>query len=310
MSHAAAGETHRPIRSILIYGYGLMGRAVAATFAAAGFRTMVRSGRAGSLADVPAGVEVLGELPAECPDLILELVPEVPETKRAVFREIEARYGDAEFLLATGTSGLDLNELAKGLRRPERLIAIHYYMPAETIPLVEVMAGPAAPREAVDRAAAALERTGKSPLRMYRPVVGVIVNRLQHALLHEAYWMIANGIARVEDIDFACTRMLGPRMSASGLVQQKDVSGLKVNADAQRAIVPHLFHNNTPSAIVPDLVAKGEIGLAAGKGFYDWSGLDAKAVRAENARALQKLLAYLESETFKALAPVQPKPRG
>jgi 3-hydroxybutyryl-CoA dehydrogenase len=300
-----------PIESVVLYGYGVMGRGIGNTFAAAGLDVTVRSSRARTLNGSHAGIRFVEELPAAPPDLVLELVPEDVETKRAVFREIEARYGDdAEFLLATGTSGLDLNVLAQGLRRPERLIALHYYMPAESVPIVEVAAGPAAPREAVDRAAELLGRTGKLPLRIYQPVVGFIANRLQHAILHEAYWMITKGIASAEDIDLAATRMLGPRMCASGLILQKDISGIKVNRDAQRAIVPHLFHNNEPNALPGELFGRGETGLAAGKGFYDWVGLDAAEVRKVAARELQKLIAFLDAETFKHAARVQPKPRA
>ncbi len=302
--------TIRPVRSILLYGYGTMGRGVAKTFAAAGFETYVRSRRAVEPKDLPAGVTASVELPEHCPDLVLELVPEDAETKRAVFREIEGKYGDADFLLATGTSGLDLNVLAEGLARPERLIAIHYYMPAETIPIVEVMAGPSAPREAVDRAADALVKTGKAPLRMYKPVVGFIVNRLQHAILHEAYWMITEGIATAADIDFAASRMLGPRICASGLILQKDLSGLKVNRDAQRAVVPHLFHDRGVNPLPGELVAKGETGIAAGKGFYDWKGVDAARARSVHAQALKALLDYLEAETFRATADVEPNGAG
>jgi len=299
-----------PVRNLLIWGYGVMGRGVAETFAAAGFPTSVLTSRATTLAGSRSGIEFLQRLPATPPDLILELVPEDVEAKRAVFREIEATYGDAEFLLATGTSGLDLNVLAEGLRRPERLIAIHYYMPAESIPIVEVAAGPATPRGAVDRAAEALQRAGKLPLKIYRPVAGFIVNRLQHAILHEAYWMISSGIATAQDIDFAVARMLGPRMCVNGLIRQKDIAGLVVNRDAQRAIVPHLFHNNAPNPLSAALVERGETGIAAGKGFYDWTGLDASEVRKVAVRELARLLAFLDEETFKNTSHVQPQPRA
>jgi len=300
----------KQIASALIRGYGLMGKAVAGIFKAAGLKVTVQSGRAAQLAGSQPGVEFVAELPQTAPDLFLELVPEDLETKRAVFREAEAKWGDAPFLLGTGTSGLDLNELAAGLRRPERLIAIHFYMPAEQIPIVEVGAGPSTPREAVDAVAALMERAGKMPLKLYTPVIGFIVNRLQHAILHEAYWMITNGIATAQDIDFAAARMLGPRMCASGLILQKDISGLKVNRDAQRAIVPHLFHNNQPNPLPGDLFARGESGLAAGKGFYDWAGLDPAEVRKVAARELQKLIAFLDRETFPNSQHVQPKPRS
>lgn len=299
-----------PVRNVLLWGYGVMGRGIGETFAAAGFPTAVLSSRAATLAGSRPGIEFVPRLPATPPDLVLELVPEDVEAKRAVFREIEAAYGDAEFLLATGTSGLDLNVLAEGLRRPERLIAIHYYMPAESIPIVEVAAGPATPPGAVDRAAEALQRTGKLPLKIYRPVAGFIVNRLQHAILHEAYWMISSGIATAQDIDFAVARMLGPRMCVNGLIRQKDIAGLVVNRDAQRAIVPHLFHNNVPNPLSAALVERGETGIAAGKGFYDWTGLDASEVRKAAVHELARLLAFLDEETFENTSHVQPKPRA
>jgi 3-hydroxybutyryl-CoA dehydrogenase len=309
-ARAPAGATLPVMKTALIRGYGLMGKAVANIFKSAGLKTTVQSGRAAQLAGTHPGVDFVSSLPATPPDLILELVPEDVETKRAVFREVEEKYGDAPFLLGTGTSGLDLNVLAEGLRRPERLIAIHFYMPAEQIPIVEVGAGPATPREAVDAVAALLERAGKLPLKLYTPVIGFIVNRLQHAILHEAYWMITEGIATAQDIDFAAARMLGPRMIASGLILQKDISGLKVNRDAQRAIVPHLFHNNQPNRLPGDLFGKGESGLAAGKGFYDWAGLDPAQVKKVAAQELQKLIEFLDKETFPNTARVQPKPRS
>ena len=260
------------IESVVLYGYGVMGRGIGNTFAAAGLDVTVRTSRAAALGGSHPRIRFVAELPAAPPDLVLELVPEDLETKRAVFREIEARYGDADFLLATGTSGLDLNVLAEGLKRPERLIALHYYMPAEAVPIVEVAAGPAAPREAVDRAAALL--------------------------------------ASAQDIDLAATRMLGPRMCVSGLVLQKDISGLKVNRDAQRAIVPHLYHNNRPNPLPGELFAGGETGLAAGKGFYDWAGRDAAEVRKTHARELQKLIDFLDEETFECTGRVEPQPRS
>jgi len=103
----------KKIRSILIYGYGVMGRGVAGTFAAHGFETMVRSSRAAALQDLPAGVRAVDRLPAQPPDLVLELVPEDVATKQRVYAEVEAAWPDGEVILATGTSGLDLVELAR-----------------------------------------------------------------------------------------------------------------------------------------------------------------------------------------------------
>src|SRR6266853_965171 len=168
-----------PIQTVLIYGYGVMGRGVAKTFADAGFATLVKSSRAGKLEGLPAKASAVEQLPKEAPDLVIEFVPEDVRVKQAVYAEIEAAYpGDAP-LIATGTSGLDLVELARKMKRPERFLGVHYFMPADTAPVVEVMAGLATSRAEVDRVADALRRTGKEPVVLYKPIVGFLVNRLR-----------------------------------------------------------------------------------------------------------------------------------
>lgn len=283
------------IRKVLICGYGVMGRGVARTFAAAGFDTYVKSSRAGTLDDVPAGVQVSAELPAEAPDLAIEFAREDAAAKKAVYAELEARYPDADMLIATGTSGLDLELLGADLKRPERFIGIHYFMPADATPVVEVMAGAAAPAAAVEAAAGALRRTGKEPVLLYRPIVGFLINRLQHAILHEAYYLVEAGVASAADIDHAARRMLAPRMCLNGLIQQKDISGLRIHAEAQASIVPQLFHNGVPNPMLQAMVARGETGLAEGRGFYDWQGCDVGAVRRQASEQLAKLLQFLDS---------------
>lgn len=303
------GSDALEIRKVLICGYGVMGSGVARTFAAAGFETFVKSSRAGMLKDVPAGVRVTAELPAEAPDLAIEFAREEASAKKAVYAELEARYPEADLLIATGTSGLDLDQLAADLKRPERFIGIHYFMPADATPVVEVMAGPAAPPAAVDAAAAALRRTGKEPVVLYRPIVGFLINRLQHAILHEAYYLVESGVASPADIDNAVRRMLAPRMCLNGLIQQKDISGLRIHAEAQASIVPKLFHNGVPNPLLQAMVARGETGLAEGRGFYDWQGCDAAAVRRQASGQLALLLKFLESGLPPAEPGTQPKGR-
>jgi len=297
------------IQSILIYGYGVMGRGVARTFAAHGFDTMVRSSRAATLTDLPDGVRAVDRLPAVPPDLVLELVPEDVKTKQAVYLEVEAAYPGADVIIATGTSGLDLVELAKPLKHPERFLGLHYFMPADQALVVEVMAGPQTPAALVDIAAEALRRSGKEPVVLYKPIVGFLVNRLQHAILHEAYYLIEAGVASAADIDHAARRMLAPRMCINGLIQQKDLSGLTIHAGAQASIVPELFHNGIPNPMLQSMVKRGETGTAAGKGFYDWKGCDTEAVRQQASQQLAKLTEFLDSDVFVPAPRTQPKPR-
>ena len=299
----------KKINSILIYGYGVMGRGVAGTFAKHGFDTTVRSSRATELKDLPPGVRAIDKLPATPPDLVLELVPEDVATKQAVYKKLETAWPDGDFLLATGTSGLDLVELAKPLKYPERFLGLHYFMPADQALVVEVMAGPQTPSALVDMAAEALRRSGKEPVVLYKPIVGFLVNRLQHAILHEAYYLIEAGVASAADIDHAARRMFAPRMCVSGLIQQKDISGLGIHAGAQASIVPELFHNRVPNPMLQAMVKDGETGAAAGKGFYDWDGCDVETARKQSSAHLAKLTEFLDSGAFAPAPRTQPKPR-
>jgi 3-hydroxybutyryl-CoA dehydrogenase len=299
----------KKIQTVLIYGYGVMGQGVARTFAKAGFDTIIRSSRAAELKDLPAGVRAVAKLPETPPDLVLELVPEEIKTKQAVYLEVEAAYPGADVIIATGTSGLDLVELAKPLKHPERFIGLHYFMPADQALVVEVMAGPSTSAALVDQCAEVLRRTGKEPVVLYKPIVGFLVNRLQHAILHEAYYLIEAGVASAADIDHAARRMLAPRMCINGLIAQKDLSGLSIHAGAQASIVPELFHNGVPNPMLQNMVKRGETGTAAGKGFYTWDGCDTEAVRKQASVQLAKLTEFLDSDVFKLAPRTQPKPR-
>jgi 3-hydroxybutyryl-CoA dehydrogenase len=156
------------------------------------------------------------------------------------------------------------------------------------------MAGPRTDPAQLDRVAAALVRAGKTPLVLRRPIVGHLVNRLQHALLHEAYHLIAEGVVTVAEVDLVARMTLGPRMCVTGLIEQKDISGLVVHAASQRGIVPALAHTNRPVALLQDLEAAGDLGLSTGRGFYDWRHADAAAVRTETARRLRAVIDFLE----------------
>ncbi|MBI2202549.1 MAG: 3-hydroxybutyryl-CoA dehydrogenase [Candidatus Rokubacteria bacterium] len=284
----------RPIESVLVVGHGVMGVGIVRSFASAGFRIGVVSRRAPSLVDLPPGVTASTGLPADAPDLVIETIEEDVTAKQAVYRAIEAAYPPAT-LIGTNTSGLPLETLAAELTHPERFVGVHWFQPADVFPMVEVVAGPAASRATVDRVAAALARTGKEPIVLYKPVVGYVINRLQHCLLHEAYHMIEAGIVGADTIDKVARWMLGPRMCVTGLVEQKDIGGLTVHAMAQRSIVPTLDHTKTPNAMVQNMVARGDTGVEAGRGFYDWQGMEAAKVREDAARRLRGVLDALSA---------------
>ncbi len=285
---------HTPIRHVLVAGWGVMGKGIVRSFDNPDFTVQVLSRRADSLTDLPPGVTATASLPATPPDLIIETTTEELAPKLALYQEIEAAYG-GRAIIGTNTSGLPLDKLAEGLRHPGQFIGVHYMMPADLFPMVEVIALDGTDKSVVAAVAQAIVDCGKEPIHVAKPVIGFLINRLQHAILHEAYHLISEGAATPADIDAVAKRLLGPRMCVTGLIEQKDISGLVIHSQAQRSIVPALAHDHTPNPVLQALAARGEIGVKAGKGWYDWTGLDAQTVTTASADRLKRLLAFLET---------------
>jgi 3-hydroxybutyryl-CoA dehydrogenase len=231
------------------------------------------------------------------PDLVIEAIPEDLELKRELFGRLERAYGaGAEGpILATNTSGLSIEDIAAPLAARERFLAIHYLQPADALPMVEAACLPETREDVLARSRAALERTGKEVIVLRRPVIGFLINRLQHALLHEAYHLVETGVVEVEDIDRFARRLFGPRMCVTGLIEQKDLGGLDVHALAQRSIVPALHHSPEPCRVLQDKYEAGDLGAKTGKGFYDWRGRDVEAYRREAKDKMARLVAFLDS---------------
>jgi 3-hydroxybutyryl-CoA dehydrogenase len=287
--------TERMIRSVLIVGSGAMGWGIFSSFAGAGFDTTMVSRNPDRLPPLPAGGHAVSALPADPPDLIIESIPEIPGLKIDFFRRLGEAYGDVP-IAASNTSGLPLEELAAAYGHPHRFVGIHYFHPADVTPLVEVIPVADIDGSIVRQTVAALAKTGKEALVLKKPVAGFLVNRLQHAILHEAYYLIEQGIVSVEDVDRAAKRLFGPRMCITGLIEQKDLSGLDTHALAQQAIVPHLWHGAEPNRFLQDKYERGGLGLKTGRGFYDWSGKDPAAVRKTAAERLTRLLEFLDKK--------------
>ncbi|MEY3572087.1 MAG: hypothetical protein RJA77_2 [Pseudomonadota bacterium] len=281
--------------SVLVVGSGVMGKGIAKSFVQGGVACSIVSRNAASV-QAPEGVSVLSELPSQRPSLIIESVPEEAEIKASWYARIEQAYPEG-VPLASNTSALDLETLSQTLRQPEWFLGVHYFMPADVTPIVEVASISNTRPDAVDAAVGALKAAGKKPIVLKKAVTGLLINRLQHAILHEAYQMIDEGVVSVEDVDLIAREMLGPRMCITGLIEQKDLSGLDVHALAQRTLVPRLGLSREPARCLQDLFEAGHLGVKTGKGFYDWSVRDGQARKKEGAEKLARLLGYLEQNS-------------
>jgi 3-hydroxybutyryl-CoA dehydrogenase len=293
---------------VLVAGSGVMGRGIALSFARAGLKTGILSRNPDAVAGVDPAVEVLGALPEAAPELIVETIPEVIGLKLELNARIEAAYQGAA-MIASNTSSLPLQTLADALRFPEKFCGMHYFQPADVTPIVEVAAVAQSDSATIERAVAILRQAGKQPITLSEPIDGLLINRLQQALYHEAYDMIERGICSAEDIDLAAKQLLGPRMSVTGMIEQKDLSGLDTHALAQRELIPTLHLAREPSALVQRKFAANHLGTKTGTGFYDWRGMDVPAYRQKTGALLTEVLALLD-EKQPAAPPAAPEING
>ena len=282
-------------KTMVVMGGGVMGQGISRLFAGAGISVTMVDTR--EVDFTFAGVTVARELPrGPAPDLVVEAVFEDRDVKQSVFDAVETAYGGAP-ALATNTSGLPLDELADRLKYSQRFLAMHFFQPADVFPMIEVVRGARTEDSAIDMAVSAVKQAGREPILLQRAVNGYLINRLQHSILHEAYHLIQDGIATPEMIDSVAKKLLGPRLCITGLLEQKDIGGLQMHAQAQRSIVPTLSHTNVPNTYLQDIVARGDIGVATGRGIYDWTGRDPVQVRRRANERLQRLLEYLERDS-------------
>jgi len=200
-------------------------------------------------------------------DVVIEAVVEDLAVKQRLFAELE-RAAPAEALLATNTSSLSVAAIASGMRRPGRLVGMHFFNPVPAMKLVEVVAHAGVNRAAVDQAVELARAFGKEPI-IVQDAPGFASSRLGVVLGLEAMRMLEQGVASAEDIDKAMELGYNHPM---GPLKLTDLVGL----DVRLAIAEYLHRSLEepqfePPRILRDKVAKGELGKKTGKGFYTWS---------------------------------------
>ncbi|QJR15330.1 3-hydroxyacyl-CoA dehydrogenase NAD-binding domain-containing protein [Usitatibacter palustris] len=296
-----------------VIGGGTMGADIALTLARAGCAAhLVEPGAArrtalpGYLAKTAAELGIadfrsiaihdsLARLPWASIDVVIEAIPEKLEVKRALFAEL-VTLARPDALLASNSSAIPISRIAEGLPTRGRMFGQHWFMPAHSVPLVEVVLGPDTDAALIEPHCAYLRSLGKRPVVVKKDLPGFIANRLQHALCREAYSLLEQGVASAEDIDAAVRFSFGFRYLAVGPILQRDHAGLDVHCSAAATMYPTLADNKEPAKVLRDLVAAGHLGIKTGRGFYEWTPEKIAADKARYTRMLQGALALVAEE--------------
>ena len=303
------------IPSIAVIGGGIMGGDIAVIFAAAGWSVHVMSPSQKTRDALPAriasGLQKLGApaanaervrthatletLPWKDVSLVIEAATEDLPLKQKLFAQIEA-LARPEIPLTSNTSTFPITRIGEHLRTRSRIAGLHFFMPAHLVPLVEVISTEFTDPAVAERLMQLMRDLAKAPIHVTRDVPGFVGNRLQHALMREALYLIADGVTTPEGIDTAVRYGFGFRFIACGPVLQKEMSGWDTHFLAGNSVYPHLYNAKTPPAILKEMVERGHLGMKSRRGFWQWDDDSLARERARIERCLQAGMEILKAD--------------
>ena len=299
----------------VVIGGGIMGGDIATVFATHGWTVHVMSPSAKTRDALPAriaaGLTKLGApaghaaavhcyaelktIPWANVSIVVEAATEDLPLKRKLFAEIEA-LAKPDIPLTSNTSNFPIGEIAKGLKHPQRVAGLHFFMPAHLVPLVEVVSSALTDAKVAEGLVQLLKDLNKAPIWVKKDVPGFVGNRLQHAMMREALYLIDDGVTDAEGIDTAVRYGFGFRFIACGPMMQKEMSGWDTNYLVGEALYPHLHTEQKPPASLKAMVDKGRTGMKAKAGMWDWDDDKIKKEKARIERALQSGFAILRAD--------------
>ncbi|CAB3783760.1 L-carnitine dehydrogenase [Paraburkholderia caffeinitolerans] len=229
-----------------------------------------------SAAQIAARVEVVATLEAAAADadLVQECAPERAELKRELFAQID-RAAPEHAILASASSFLAASKFVdETFPGHARCLVAHPGNPPYLVPVVEIVPAPFTAPAATTRAIALYTEAGLLPVHVKKEVAGFVFNRLQGALLREAYCLVRDGVASVDDIDTVMREGLAPRWSVIGPFETVDLNtrggiashALKMGPSYERMGAERGQHDPW----TPELVAQVETALRTALPLDQW----------------------------------------
>ncbi len=194
-------------------------------------------------------------------DVVIEAIFENKDAKQAIYKDIEPRM-KAGAILATNTSSIPLETLAKGLKDPKRLIGIHFFNPVAMMPLVEIVKTVKSSAKTIQQAIAFALHIGKLPLPV-KSAPGFLVNRILMPYLVEAVTLFDEGVSP-EAIDQAALDFGMPM----GPVELADTVGLDICHSVAENL-SRAYGTSVPS-VLGEYVEANKLGKKTGRGFYQY----------------------------------------
>lgn len=275
---------------VTILGAGSIGLSFAAVFADAGFRVTICDPQAERRAQAEAGLAVqrdavalaglqqgkAGEISiAEASDavlastdLVIECGPENLEIKQAIFADLLTRCPETA-VLVTASSAIPMSSILPVAKDQRRCLVAHPVNPPAVLRMIELCPAPSTDAQVMDQAAMLFAAAGFEAVRLGHEIEGFVLNRLQGAVLREAYRLVDEGVTDVAGIEAVMRLGLGPRWALSGPFETAEL--------------------NTPGGIRAHAARMGPAYARMGRGrgeTVDWHAGLIEAVEAQRRAAL------------------------
>lgn len=294
------------IKKVAVVGAGTMGARIAVVMARAGYRVSLWSRSESTLDKARTIVDSLAasknvafttslEACLADADLVSENVAEDVALKQRVLNDIEQQVS-ADCVITTNTSSVSITLLASALSQPQRLIGMHWFNPADTMPMIEIVRGENTADGVCQRVRDICQQLGKETITVNQDIPGFIINRLQYAMLREALYLVDAGIGSVEDVDRAVQRTLAPRWAAMGPMKLMDFAGLDTVEKVAGILLPALDNSSQLPAWLKEKVADNKLGVKSGEGFYAWTAEAASAAMRKRDETVRHLTGSNEHE--------------
>jgi 3-hydroxybutyryl-CoA dehydrogenase len=293
-TNTAASLKVDSIKSIAVVGAGTMGQGIAQVCAQAGYAVMLydtqpeitRTAIATIRKNYESGVEQ-GTLTAEQKDeaihlieavgdfrqlqveLAIEAVIERLDVKQKIIGELE-KLNAKDCILVSNTSSFPITLIASGLKHKERFAGLHFFNPAHTVNMVEIVKGAATSQKTVDILKSFAASISK-PSVIANDSPGFIVNRISIPFYLESLKMVEDGISDFKTIDTLCRSTGFPL----GPFESMDHQGIDTNLSVTASMYQAFYHDPKfrPSRIQQKKVDAGHSGKKNGRGFYEYSDL-------------------------------------